>query len=121
MFSEQLLSHFRDPRNVGELDPPAVVVEVFNPACGDQMRLSARIEDGCVVEARYKTRGCTASIATGSALAEWLPGKTLENLAALKATDIEALIGGLAYETRHAAILCLDAVKALLKERARQG
>jgi len=63
MHSERLLDHFRNPRNAGELEPPAVKVDVSNPACGDMLRLSARFEDDRVVEARFQTRGCTASIA----------------------------------------------------------
>ena len=61
MHSERLLDHFQNPRNVGELDPPAVTIEVMNPACGDILRLSARAEDGLITEVRYKARGCTAS------------------------------------------------------------
>ena len=75
MYPERLLEHFQNPRNVGELEPPALLVEVSNPACGDILRLSARFEGGRVVEARYKVRGCTASIAAGSALTEWMRGK----------------------------------------------
>ena len=60
MFSATLLDHFQNPRNVGELPPPAVTVEATNPACGDILRLSVRFESGVVAEVRYKTRGCTA-------------------------------------------------------------
>jgi nitrogen fixation NifU-like protein len=115
MYSEQLLDHFKNPRNVGELEPPAVQVEVMNPVCGDILRLSARFEGARVVEVRYKTRGCTASIATGSALTEWIQGRTREELARLTAADLEAAVGGLIPESKHAAALCVDAVKALLK------
>ena len=90
MYSERLIEHFRNPRHVGELPPPAIVVEVTNPVCGDILRLSALFESERVAEARYRTRGCTASIAAGSALAEWMCGKTREQLAALRAADIEA-------------------------------
>ncbi len=74
MYPDALLDHFQNPRNVGELAPPAITVEASNPACGDILRLSARIENGVVAEARFKVRGCTASIAAGSALTEWLAG-----------------------------------------------
>ncbi len=114
MYSEKLLDHFRNPRNAGDLDPPAVAVDVSNPACGDMMRLSARFEANVVVDARYRTRGCTASIAAGSALTEWMIGKTRAQLAALKPAVVEEAVGGLAPESKHAAALCVDAVKALL-------
>jgi len=113
MYSEALLEHFRNPRNVGELGPPARVVEVSNPACGDILRLSARVEEGRVVEAQYRTRGCTASIAAGSALTELVAGKTLEEIARLTARDVEAALDGLPNESKHAAVLAADAARAL--------
>ena len=115
MYSDRLLDHFQNPRNVGELPPPAVTVEVSNPACGDILRLSVRFENGAVAEARYKTRGCTASIAAGSALTEWMAGKTKHDLKSLNAAAVEELIGGLEPESKHAAVLCADAVKALAR------
>lgn len=115
MYSEQLLDHFRNPRNVGQLEPPATVVDVTNPACGDMMRLSAKFENGRVAEARYQTRGCTASIAAGSALTEWMVGKSPEDIKLLKPQVIEDLVGGLEPASKHAAVLCVDAAKRLLQ------
>lgn len=115
MYSAQLLDHFQNPRNVGELPPPAVTVRVENPACGDILQLAATWDGDTVQEARYRTRGCTASIAAGSALSEWLPGHSREALASLTATDVEAWVGGLPSASKHVATLCLDAVRALLR------
>ena len=115
VYPEALLDHFRNPRNVGELAPPAIAVEVSNPACGDVLRLSARIENGAIVEARFKVRGCTASIAAGSALTEWLANQTRAGLAAFEASVVDRAIGGLRAESKHAAVLCADGVKALAK------
>ena len=115
MHSELLLDHFRKPRNVGELPPPASTVEISHPVCGDILRLSARYENERVAQVRYKTRACTASIAAGSALTGWMEGKTRAELAAIRPADIEQAVGGLAPESRHAALLCADAVKALLR------
>ncbi len=115
MYSPRLLQHFENPRNVGELAPPAISIEVTNPACGDILRLCALFEGPVVREARYKTRGCTASIATGSALTEWMIGKSREELAALHTQILEEAVGGLIPESKHAAVLCIDAVKALLR------
>ncbi|HUO32483.1 MAG TPA: iron-sulfur cluster assembly scaffold protein [Bryobacteraceae bacterium] len=115
MYSERLLDHFQNPRNVGELAPPAVTVEVANPVCGDILRLSAEVREGRVARAAYKTRGCTASIAAGSALTEWLIGKSAAEIALLRTADIEEAVGGLANESKHAAALCVDAARALLK------
>jgi nitrogen fixation NifU-like protein len=115
MYSERLLEHFRNPRNVGELPPPAVTVEVSNPACGDILRLSVRFESGRAAEVAYKTRGCTASIAAGSALTELMLGKSRDELARIRANDIEDAVGGLSAESKHAGVLCSDGVKALLR------
>jgi nitrogen fixation NifU-like protein len=114
MYSERLLDHFQNPRYVGELAPPAIVVDVQNPACGDMMRLSVRFEGDRVAEVAYKTRGCTASIATGSATVEWMMGRSRAELATVRAADLEALVGGLIPESKHAAVLCLDAIRAIL-------
>ena len=116
MHSERLLDHFKNPRNAGELEPPTIAVEVTNPICGDILRLSARFEGEAVAEARYKTRGCAASIAAGSALTEWMIGKTRSELAALEPAVVEAAVGGLGAESKHAAVLCVDGVKAILSQ-----
>ena len=118
MYSERLLDHFQNPRNVGHLAPPAVTVEVSNPACGDILRLAARFEDDRAVEVRYKVRGCTASIAAGSALTEWLAGKSRAEIASFRASIIEDALGELPNESRHAAVLCADTVRQLLKATA---
>src|SRR3954469_1957735 len=114
MYPDRLLDHFQNPRHVGELPPPAVTVEVSNPACGDILRLSVRFDDGVAAEARYKVRGCTASIAAGSALTEWITGKSLAELRAFRGAIVDEAVGGLPAESKHAAVLCADAVKKLL-------
>jgi len=115
MYTERLLDHFQNPRNVGELAPPAVTVEVSNPACGDILRLSVRFESDVVAEARYKTRGCTASIAAGSALTEWMMGKTRAELTRITPAIVDEAVGGLQPESKHAAALCVDGVRAVVK------
>jgi nitrogen fixation protein NifU and related proteins len=113
MYSDALLDHFRNPRNVGELEAPAITIQASNPACGDILRLSARIENGAIAEARFKVRGCTASIAAGSALTEWLAGKTRAELAGFEPAIVERAVGGLRAESKHAAALCVDGVRLL--------
>ena len=117
MYPAALLDHFQNPRNVGELAPPAVMVEVSNPACGDILRLSVRFENGIARDVRYKVRGCTASIAAGSALTEWITGKSRAELSAFPSAAIDEAVGGLPAESKHAAALCADGVKALLRAR----
>jgi nitrogen fixation NifU-like protein len=115
MYPAALLDHFQNPRNVGELAPPAVTVDVSNPACGDILRLSVIFDSGVAREVRYKVRGCTASIAAGSALTEWIVGKSPAELAAFQPEIIDKAVGGLPAASKHAAELCADGVEALLR------
>lgn len=115
MFSEQTLDHFRNPRNAGTLDPPAVSVEVSNPACGDMLRLTARFDRNLAVEVRFLARGCPASVAAASALTELASGKRREDLVRIDAAAVESALGGLPPASRHAAALAADAMGALLE------
>lgn len=78
------------------------------------MRLSARFQGQAVAEVRYQVRGCTASIAAGSALTEWMLGKSREELRGITAAVIEDAVGGLEPASKHAAVLCVDAIRRLL-------
>ena len=120
VYSETFLDHFQNPRNVGELPPPAITIEVSNPVCGDILRLSAQFANGLVTSVSYKARGCTASIAAGSALTEWMRGKSPSDLAALSPSMIEEVVGGLIPESKHVAVLCVDAAKKLLRHAGGQ-
>src|SRR5512132_2332612 len=117
MASQRLLDHFRNPRNVGELPPPAIQVEVVNPACGDILRLCAVFREDRVTETAYKARGCPASIAAGSALTELMIGRTRAELGLLRNEAIEAVLDGLEPASKHAAQLCIDAVNKLLTKQ----
>ena len=115
MFSAKLLDHFQNPRNAGDLADANATVEAQNPACGDLLRLTARICDGRVEDVRYQVRGCTASIAAGSALTELIAGRTRTEISSLGTADIEQALDGLPTASKHAAILCIDAIRALVK------
>jgi len=111
MLSERLIDHFQNPRNVGQLPPPAVTIAVSNPICGDELQIWVRFaKNNIVAEARYRVRGCTASIAAGSALTELLLQQPLHSITV---TTIEEAVGGLPPESKHAAVLCADAVRKL--------
>ena len=119
MYSATLLQHFRDPKCVGVLPSPALQVEVMNPICGDILRFSALVgSDGRITEAAFQAKGCTASIAAGSALAQWATGRTIAELKALTPSQVETLLDGLPNESKHAAVLAVDAAKALSALRA---
>lgn len=114
-YSATMLDHFENPRNSGELPPPAATVQVSNPACGDVMQLSLLVRDGAVAEVRYKTRGCVASIACGSLLTTLVQGRPVAEVARIKPFDVASGIGGLPPESGHASVLAIDALKAALK------
>jgi len=114
MYSDQVLDHFRHPRNVGEIEDATVVVETTNPACGDLMKLWAVVRDGVIIDARFKVAGCVPAIACGSWLTEAIMGKPLRELGGITAGHIEAALHGLPPASKHAAILASDALKGLL-------
>ncbi len=114
MFSEAVLDHFRNPRNAGELPDATTTIEVTNPVCGDILKLSARIESGCIVEVRFLCRGCTTSIACASLLTEQLRGHTFAEARAITAESLSLSLGGLPPATFHGAQLAADGVAALL-------
>jgi nitrogen fixation NifU-like protein len=116
MFSEAVLDHFRNPRNAGELPGATATVEVSNPVCGDILKLSARVVDGRIVEARFLCRGCTTSIACASLLTEELRGRAPAETLSLTTESLSQSLGGLPPATRHGAQLAADALKALLQK-----
>jgi len=121
MYSDQLLDHFQNPRNPGEVSDPDAIVEIENPACGDVLRLSLKIETRRIAEVRFKARGCVASMACASALTELVAGRSLDEVRSLNRENLirEALIadvGGLPQASSHAAQLALDALSAALNK-----
>jgi nitrogen fixation protein NifU and related proteins len=116
MFSEAVLDHFRNPRNAGELPGATATVEVSNPVCGDVLKLSARIAEGRIAEARFLCRGCTTSIACASLLTEELRDRTPADAHSVTAESISRSLGGLPPATFHGAQLAADAVIALLRK-----
>ena len=116
MFSEAVLDHFRNPRNAGELPGATATVEVSNPVCGDILKLSARIVDGQIAEARFLCRGCTTSIACASLLTEELGNRGIEEARSITAESLSQILGGLPPATFHGAQLAADAVSALLRK-----
>jgi nitrogen fixation NifU-like protein len=118
VFSEAVLDHFRNPRNAGELPGATATIEVSNPVCGDILKLSARIADGHIAEARFLCRGCTTSIACASVLTEHLSGRTLAEVRSITAETLSEALGGLPPATFHGAQLAVDAVCALLQNLA---
>jgi nitrogen fixation NifU-like protein len=114
MYSPQLLDHFQNPRNPGDLQAPDAIAEIENPACGDVLRLSLKIGSGRISEIRFKAMGCVASIACASALTELVGGQTIAESLALRRDTLISAVGGLPPASAHAAQLAIDALRAAL-------
>lgn len=117
--SAGLLDHYRNPRNLGDLDRPDAVAIVHNPVCGDMLRLAARVEDDRISAVRFKAYGCAAAIAAGSVATELLAGTSLADAASIQDEDIGAVIGPLPPMKTHAIVLAREGVRQLL-ERLRE-
>jgi nitrogen fixation NifU-like protein len=114
MYSSQVLDHFENPRNAGEVPNPDVRVRLENPACGDILELTAKIKDGVVTEIRFRAKGCVSAMACGSLLTEMVAGKTMHEAAAIPRESLVSEIGGLPQASGHAGHLAIDTLKALL-------
>lgn len=114
MYSPQLLDHFQNPRNAGDLPDADATVEMENPVCGDVVRLSLRFDAGRIADIRFKAKGCVPSMACGSALTEMVRGQTVEEARRLTREDLVRAVGGLPQASSHAAQLALDALAAVL-------
>lgn len=116
MYSSQVLDHFEHPRNAGEVAQPDASVEMSNPACGDILKLTLKVEDGRVAEIRFLAKGCVPAIACGSALTELVRGKTVEEAAGLRREEVVQAVGGLPETSGHASHLAIDALREALEQ-----
>jgi nitrogen fixation protein NifU and related proteins len=115
MYSPQLLDHFQNPRNAGDLPDANASVQLENPACGDVLRLTLRVLEGRIVEIRFRAKGCVPTVACASLLTEMIRGRTLEQARQLSREELVAAIGGLPEASNHAGQLALDALQAALR------
>ncbi len=118
-YSEKVIDHYEHPRNVGSFDkddPSVATGMVGAPACGDVMKLQLKVnEQGVIEDAKFKTYGCGSAIASSSLVTEWVKGKTLDEAAAIKNTDIAEELA-LPPVKIHCSILAEDAIKAAIAD-----
>ncbi len=118
-YSSKVVDHYENPRNVGALDKDATDVGtglVGAPACGDVMKLQIKVSpEGIIEDAKFKTFGCGSAIASSSLVTEWVKGKTLDEAAAIKNTDIAHELA-LPPVKIHCSVLAEDAIKAAIKD-----
>jgi nitrogen fixation NifU-like protein len=116
MYSAQLLDHFQNPRNPGEVPDADATAEIENPACGDVLRLTLKINSGRIADIRFKAKGCVPAMACASALTELVRGQTVEETRALGRDRLIAAVDGLPQASTHAAQLALDTLQAALNQ-----
>jgi len=116
-YSEKVIDHYENPRNVGKLETDDSVGTgvVGAPACGDVMRLQIKVEDGIITDAKFKTYGCGSAIASSSLVTEWVKGKTLDQASAIKNAEIAEELA-LPPVKIHCSILAEDAIKAAVAD-----
>jgi nitrogen fixation NifU-like protein len=116
MYSEKVMDHFSNPRNVGELKDANGVGEVGNAKCGDIMKMYLKIEDGIIKDVTFKTFGCGAAVATSSMATEMIKGKTVEEAMKLTNKAVAEALDGLPPVKMHCSVLAEEAIKAALAD-----
>lgn len=116
MYNEKVMDHFMNPRNVGELADATCVGEVGNAKCGDIMRMYLKIENEIITDAKFKTFGCAAAIATSSMATELIKGKTVDEAAEFTNKAVIDELGGLPPAKIHCSVLAEEAIKTALVE-----
>lgn len=126
MYSEKVLEHFKNPRNMGEIPDADGIGTVGNPVCGDMMTIYIKVSDDRIEDIKFKTFGCGAAVATSSMVTELAKGKTLEEALKITRKDVADALEGLPPVKMHCSNLAADALKAAIedyykKKRTREG
>jgi len=122
MYSEKVMDHFKNPRNVGEIEDPDGVGEVGNPVCGDIMKIFLKIENNVITDAKFKTFGCGAAIASSSMATELIKGKTLEEAWDVSNMAVAEALEGLPPIKMHCSVLAEEGIHNAINDyRKKQG
>ena len=114
VYSAELLDHFQNPRNAGEVEAPDSTARLENPVCGDVLELTLKLEGNRIAEIRFRAKGCVPSMACGSAITELAKGKTVEAARKIGREELLRNVGGMPETSNHAGALAMDALAALL-------
>ena len=115
LYSERVMDHFQNPRNVGEIEDADGIGEVGNAVCGDIMKIYIKVEDGIIVDVKFKTFGCGSAIATSSMATEMIKGRSIEEALELTNKAVVEALDGLPPQKVHCSVLAEEAVKAAIK------
>ena len=116
MYSDKVMDHFQNPRNVGKMENPDGIGRQGNPVCGDVMELAIRVRDNVIDEAKFQTFGCCAAIATSSIITEMVKGKTLEQAEEISKQAVAEALDGLPPAKMHCSNLAADALKSAIAD-----
>ena len=120
MYSDKVMEHFKNPRNVGEIKDADGVGTVGNPVCGDMMTMYIKVKDGKIVDIKFKTYGCGAAIATSSMTTEMALGKTVDEAEKITRQDVADALDGLPPVKMHCSNLASDALREAIKDYKKQ-
>lgn len=115
-YTEKVIEHFRNPRNVGVIENPDGIGKVTSPVCGDIMELYIKVEDDTIVDVKFQTFGCAAAIASSSVLTEMIKGKSINEALEITNRRIAEALGGLPDEKIHCSVLAEDGVKSAIED-----
>jgi nitrogen fixation NifU-like protein len=115
-YSEEVLDHFKNPRNAGEIKNPNGVGHVGNPVCGDIVELYITVANGIIVDAKFRTFGCAAAIATSSMLTEMVKGKSIEEALKISNKAVVEALGGLPPIKMHCSVMAEEALEAAIND-----
>jgi len=115
-YSEKVMEHFKNPRNVGEIENPDGIGHVGNPVCGDIMELYIKVNNGIIVDAKFKTFGCGAAIATSSMVTEMVKGKSIEEALKISNKTVAEALDGLPAVKMHCSVLAEEALKSAIED-----
>ena len=115
VYSAELLDHFQNPRNVGEVEAPDAIAQLENPACGDVLELTLKLEGSRIADIRFRAKGCVPAMACGSAITQLVKGKNVDEARRVSREDLVRKVGGLPQASAHASHLAIDTLAALLR------
>ncbi len=116
MYSPELLDHFQNPRNAGDVADPDASAQIENPACGDVLKLSLKLEGDRVTEIRFRAKGCVPAMACGSAVTELVKGLSLTEARQVSREELLRKVGGVPEASHHASSLAIDTLMAALRD-----
>lgn len=116
MYSEKVMEHFSNPRNVGEIEDADGIGKVGSPSCGDTMDIYIKVKNGVLTDVKFRTFGCAAAIASSSMMTEMAKGKTIEEVLKITRDDVADELGGLPEAKMHCSNLASDAIRAAIKD-----